>query len=168
MFALKKINKKKEKTSFPENRAWGLQINKKAVYYSLNELSDFWKVVKFQPDYERSVELNLQERLVWERWEQPFSVSSYMCVSNNVPFLLNTSYANKWVSILLDARFCNGRRNLRAWSNGSVTWREEGTLLWEHKRQPGTLIDCTIKKFGACFSFQYLPWLTRLIPTEVL
>lgn len=91
-----------------------------------------------------------------------------MRVSTNVPFLLNTSYANKWVSILVDARFCNGRRNLRAWSNGSVTWREEGTLPWEHKRQPGTLIHCTIKKFGACFSFQYLPWLTRLIPTEVL
>ena len=38
---------------------------------------------------------------------------------------MKTSYASKCVSILFDARFCSGRKNLRAWSRGSETCKED-------------------------------------------
>lgn len=42
-------------------------------------------------------------------------------------FRMKSSYANKCVSILFDARFCNGRRNFRACSRGSETWKTKLT-----------------------------------------
>ena len=45
---------------------------------------------------------------------------------------MKTSYASKCVSILFDARFCSGRKNLRAWSRGSETCKEDNNTKTTH------------------------------------